>query len=145
MKEDITIGFRLKQINHLIVSEIDNMLKKYDLTFSQMELLRFLRRNGGSQPQKAIEKKFGISHTSVIKLLQRTEKKGFITVAVDENDRRKRIVTLTDDVSPFFEEARKKKEKHDKLTTEGFTDEELATLMRLLDKLYANLLKGKEC
>lgn len=144
MDNSFSIGLRLKQINGIIISDINRMLKKYDLTFSQNELLQFLRANGGSLPQKAIESEFGIAHTSVITLLKRTEKKGFITVTVDENDRRRRIVTLTDKGAPFFEETMKQKEKHDALTMQGFTNEELETFIELLDKLYANLIKGKE-
>ena len=143
--DDITIGLRLKQINRLLIREIDNMLKKYDLTFSQTELLHFLSVNGGSQPQKAIEEKFGVSHASVITLLQRTEKKGFITVTVDENDRRRRIVTLTDKVYEYFDEASEQRAEHEKRMIDGFSAQELTDLKLLLDKLYANLLKGKEC
>lgn len=139
-----SIGLYLKLINHIMISNLDTCLKKYDLTFSQMELLNYLRLHGGVMPQKEIESALCVRHTSVVGILQRMNKKGLVSVAVDPLDRRRRIVTLTDKTDDFFEEAEKSRAGIESKLTKGLTPEERETLLVLLQKLYKNLSTGKE-
>lgn len=144
MSKPKSIGLYLKLINHIMISNLDTCLKKYDLTFSQMELLHFLRMHGGVMPQKSIENELCVKHTSVVGILQRMEKKGLVSVTVDPADRRCRIVTLTSKTDDFFEEADRSRAELEAKLTIGLLPEERETLIILLEKLYRNLSKGKE-
>lgn len=139
-----SIGLYLKLINHIMISNLDTCLKKYDLTFSQMELLNFLKIHGGVMPQKAIENELCVRHTSVVGILQRMDKKGLVSVTVDPSDRRCRIVTLTSKTDDFFEEAENSRIELESKLTNGLSPEERSTLIILLEKLYRNLSQGKE-
>ena len=139
-----SIGLYLKLINHIMISNLDTCLKKYDLTFSQMELLNFLRIHGGVMPQKAIENELCVRHTSVVGILQRMNKKGLVSVSVDPDDRRCRIVTLTSKTDDFFEAAENSRIEIESKLTDALTPEERSDLLVLLEKLYRNLSKGKE-
>lgn len=94
--------------------------------------------------QKQIEAIYGVKHTSVIGILQRMEKKGYLKVSVDSQDRRRRIVTLTENAIDFFEEAERRRMEMELKLTNALSLEERETLLVLLRKLYKNLLKGKD-
>lgn len=127
-----------------MISNLDTCLKKYDLTFSQMELLNFLKIHGGVMPQKSIENELCVRHTSVIGILQRMNKKGLVSVTVDPTDKRCRIVRLTSKTDDFFEEAENSRIELESKLTNGLSPEERSTLIILLEKLYRNLSQGKE-
>ncbi len=128
----------------MMTAHMDTHLKQFNLTFSQMELLHLLKHYGGTVQQKVIEETYGIKHTSVIGILKRMEKKGFLTVSVDPGDRRCRIVMLTDKTLEFFEEAERTREEMELTLTNTLSSEERTALIRLLQKLYQNLSTGKD-
>lgn len=144
MDKPKSIGLYIKLINHIMTATMNICLKRFDLTFSQMELLHLLRRNGGKMKQKTIEATYGVKHTSVIGILQRMEKKGFLTVSVDPDDRRRRIVMLTESTSDFFEEAERLREEMELKLTHALSLDEYNELFSLLQKLYKNLSAGKD-
>lgn len=144
MRKTDSIGLYFKLINHKIIARVDTCLKEFDLTFSQMELLHFLKSRGGVLPQKAIEEEYLLRHTSVIGILQRMSKKGFLTVSTDSKDRRRRIVTLTEKTNGFFENAEIMREEIESMLTDGLSSDEKENLLDLLEKLYQNILTREE-
>ena len=144
MNKPKSIGLYLKLIDNIMTASMNTCLKRFDLTFAQMELLHLLRRNGGVMQQRDIENTYGVAHTSVIGILQRMEKKGFLTVSVDPDDRRRRIVMLTENTEPFFDEAKRLHDETDLRLTQALSEEEYSQLSYLLQKLYHNLTNGKD-
>lgn len=133
-------GYYLKRINDYIESDANRELEQYGLTCSQTRVLSFLlNRKDEVTIQKDIEDFFEIKHPTVIGILQRMEAKGFITSSVDPNDKRQRIITLTD----MAFEVEKKIGDHvkdaEKRMGSGMTDEEIADLKLLLYKVYKNI------
>lgn len=144
MDKQNSIGLYIKLIHNIMIANLDTGLKRFDVTFSQMELLHLLKSCGGTMQQKQIEAIYGVKHTSVIGILQRMEKKGYLKVSVDSQDRRRRIVTLTENAIDFFEEAERRRMEMELKLTNALSLEERETLLVLLRKLYKNLLKGKD-
>lgn len=144
MDKQNSIGLYIKLIHNIMIANLDTSLKRFDVTFSQMELLHLLKSHGGTMHQKQIEDIYGVKHTSVIGILQRMEKKGYLKVSVDSQDRRRRIVTLTENAIDFFEEAERRRSEMELKLTNALSFEERETLLVLLRKLYKNLLTGKD-
>lgn len=144
MDKQNSIGLYIKLIHNIMIANLDTSLKHFDVTFSQMELLHLLKSRGGTMHQKQIEDIYGVKHTSVIGILQRMEKKGYLKVSVDSQDRRRRIVTLTENAIDFFEEAERRRMEMELKLTNALSLEERETLLILLRKLYKNLLTGKD-
>ncbi|HIU56925.1 MAG TPA: MarR family transcriptional regulator [Candidatus Ornithomonoglobus merdipullorum] len=144
MDKPNSIGLYIKLIGNVMTAHMDTCLKRYDLTFSQIGLLHLLKSNGGIMQQKTIEETYGVKHTSVIGILQRMEKKGFLTVSVDPNDRRRRIVMLSESTAGFFEEAEHMRDEMELTLINALSPDERACLLELLQKLYHNLLTGKD-
>lgn len=144
MDKPNSIGLYIRLIGNVMTAHMDTCLRRYDVTFAQLGLLHLLKENNGRMQQKAIEDTYGVRHTTVIGILQRMERKGFVTVTVDPEDRRRRIVMLTPDAAGFFEEADKRRDEMEHKLTNALSPDERACLLELLRKLYANLLTGKD-
>ena len=96
MKHNNT-GFYIKRISDYIESDANRALEQYGITCSQARVLSFLLKSQGKVTiQKDIENYLEIKHPTVIGILQRMEAKGLIVSEVDPQDKRQRIITLTD-------------------------------------------------
>ncbi|MFA6862247.1 MAG: MarR family transcriptional regulator [Bacilli bacterium] len=90
------LGYLIKLINDTIKKNADKNLKENELTLSQSRVLSFLHLHGNETTQKALEVDLKVSHPTVVGLVQRMEKRGFLTSTVDPKDRRNRLLTLSD-------------------------------------------------
>ena len=74
---------------------ITKELEEMELTSAQGHIMGFLAHRKTPPCPKDIEEAFHLSHPTVSGLLSRLEKKGFVELRTDENDRRcKRIYVL---------------------------------------------------
>lgn len=138
MKQD-DIGFWIKRISEQIDRKINLMLRRYDLTLTQMRTLIFLRERGGQRTTlRDIEEAFGISHPTVVGIVRRLEVKGLLVCLPDEEDRRYRNVRLTNVEALERLMAELFPTRIEPALTEGFTGQELAELRRLLKLIYRN-------
>ena len=93
---DSHIGYLIKSINDRIKVKADNDLKSHNLTLAQSRVLIFLKYHDGQASQKEIEDYLEVSHPTVVGIVSRMEKNGFLTCYFDPTDRRNKIVTLTE-------------------------------------------------
>ena len=89
------LGYLIKQISDKMRANADAAFRKHGLTFSQVHVLDFVLACGGSATQKEIEIYLGVSHPTIVGLVSRLEKAGFVTSHIDENNRRNKIVCVT--------------------------------------------------
>lgn len=89
------IGYLIKSINDKIKVHADADLKSHNLTLAQSRILIFLLNREGRATQKEIEDFLEVSHPTVVGLISRMEKNGFLTTSLDDQDRRNKIVQLT--------------------------------------------------
>ncbi|MFV0441380.1 MAG: MarR family winged helix-turn-helix transcriptional regulator [Lachnospirales bacterium] len=122
---------------------IDNDLKKWNVTSSQVGVLWFLRKKGGSANQKEIEKHLNVAHSTTIGMVSRLEKKGFVTVSQDENDRRYRVVTLTDKAYELHLEIKKNVDECERKLLSGLSPNEVIELKRLLNIVHDTISDNK--
>ena len=90
------IGFLIKSINDQIKVHADADLKSHNLTLAQSRVLIYLMNHDGLATQKEIEDFLEVSHPTVVGLVSRMVKNGFLTTWLDEKDRRNKMVQLTD-------------------------------------------------
>lgn len=143
MKHD-DIGFLIKQIADRIQAQVDAELKCSELTYSQFHVLAYLAHHDMAASQKEIEEFLGVSHPTVVGLIARLESKGFVETAVDENDKRKKRIRMTDKAVKLGESMRGSHAGFEEKLRSGLSGEEAAELIRLLSIVYGNL-GGSEC
>ncbi len=137
---DKNAGYYIKRISDYVEADANRELEQYGLTWSQARVLSFLlNRQDRVTIQKDIEDFFEIRHSTVIGILQRMEAKGFIVSSVDPDDKRQRIINVTDAANELAKDLERHRVESEKRMAEGMTAEELSELKRLLYKVYKNI------
>ncbi|HPF53493.1 MAG TPA: MarR family transcriptional regulator [Eubacteriales bacterium] len=134
--ERLPIPYLLKIIVDRIRTEADSHLKSLDLTLTQSRVLAFIIESGGQTTQKEIENFLQVSHPTVVGIVSRMEKNGFLTCSYE---RISKTVTLTDKANAAGEDMVKTMAAHDALLLKGLSESEADELRRLLLTVYQNI------
>ena len=127
----------MNKIVNLIENNINLRLKELGLTRAQFEIIIYvLRQENRCTTQRSIEKKFGLSHTTVIGILKRLQKNGFIEISVDLKDRRQRNITVTEKTLGIEAEAVKIHRETEEYFCNRFTDEQMELFLKALETVY---------
>lgn len=122
----------------------DSAVKQLELTFSQVMTINCLFKLGGSATLKELETRLDISHASMSGLVKRLAEKGVVNVSVGREDRRQRIVELTEKGLEMRSLIERGVEENEAILTKSLSEEETQELVRLLLKLCGNLKIEKE-
>ena len=133
------IGFLVKRLADKIKSSVDASLKDEGLTFSQTLVIGFLSERGGKATQKEIEDHLQVSHPTVVGIISRLEKNGFVVFSFDEKDRSNKIVCDTDKALNTTDSMIIGKQKMEQSLTKGLSEAELAELRRIINLMYENI------
>lgn len=84
----------LREVNHLLRQEMRHLLRDAGFTFPQLSVIHVLRR-GGRATVHEISAALSLKDSTVSGILDRLERRGFITRTRSEKDRRVVYVELT--------------------------------------------------
>ena len=139
-KEHEPISFKFRLIHEAFSASINRQLKEDDMTFSQIMVLFYLFENRDKKVmQKDISDALHIKHPTTIGLLKRLEEKEMLEVSVDEDNRKCRNIVLTKKGFEFIDHDHNRRHRREKALVSGMSDEEIAQLRRLLDKVIDNM------
>lgn len=113
-------------------------LEKCDLTPSQAETLIFFYHYPGALVSD-LKVHMEISHQAARNLVERMKIKELLFAEVSSRDARAKHVYLTEKGQEIYERIRQSSNDAGSLIFEGFTEEELAQLSTLLEKIHHNL------
>ncbi len=133
------LGPRLKYLHFCTDQAITDAVSALDLTAAQGHILSYLSHSPQPPCPKDIEDAFHLSHPTVSGLLSRLEKKEFIAIYPDENDRRCKRIRLLPKGEACHQQIRRIIDDTESLLTDGFTPAEKETLFLLLDKAIDNM------
>lgn len=139
MSGDKDIGYLIKNINDKLKVKADNQLKEYDLTMTQSRVFAFLESKNGLATQKEIEVFLDVSHPTVVGIVSRMEKKGYLRTWIDEKDKRNKMVQLTEKASGIGTNLREDMQKNEQQLLSPLSDNEIKTLREMLIKIYNHL------
>ena len=132
---EMTVGQLLAQVCRLAGHRLRVHMEKIGLHKGQGFALIHLWHHEGI-PQRELSRAMHISPASVTNMLQRMERDGLIARERDREDQRVVRVFLTDKAKAMRKEARKVFHQMEAELSSIYTDEEKATLHRLLMKLH---------
>ena len=92
--DDINIGFIISVASNQYLKQNDNYLKEIDLNVAQTKVLMTLIDYENVSIDFLAKKTF-MSKSSVTKSVKNLEKKGLVNKEIDENDNRKKVITVT--------------------------------------------------
>jgi DNA-binding MarR family transcriptional regulator len=135
-------GHQVRILHWCTDQAITRALEEMDLTSAQGHIMGYLSHRDTPPCPRDIEEAFRLSHPTVSGLLSRLEKKGFIALRSDENDRRcKRVFML-----PKGEECHERMHEIIRATetqlVSGFTAEEQAQFAGFLERAIQNMHCG---
>lgn len=133
------VGPLFKVIHERMQTAADADLKAQGLTFAQGQVIVFLAEHGSRALQKEIEASLGVSHPTVTGLVSRLEKSGFVRTWTDAEDRRNKVVELTDKARETGDRLRGTMHERDRSLLAGLDEREQAELIRMLKQVYANV------
>ena len=113
-----------------------------DLTASQGHIIGFLIHRKDPPCSRDIEDAFHLSHPTVSGLLSRLEKKGFIELLPDPNDRRCKRIYVLPKGRDCHETMHRIIQKHEARIVAGFSEEEKALFAQFLSRSIANMGPG---
>ncbi len=135
----VTFGRVFRSLDCALRRRMDQALSGMDLTFSQGHIMGYLAHCDTPPCAKDIEDRFHLSHPTVSGLLSRLEKKDFIALREDPDDRRRKLVYILPKGRQCNETMAAVIQNGDKKLLEGFTPEETAQFLNFLFRALHNV------
>lgn len=138
----VDLGFKIKKINDMLEKGYNHRLQEQDLTFSQHHVLVYLKHQEDQTARlKELEKHFNVAQPTMAGIVVRLESKGLVRSSVLPDDRRVKVVTLTESGSELLHESFLSMKKGEQMLVSKLSNEEAEELGRLLDILYSTMLE----
>lgn len=123
----------LNQQNRFLAKEVNNRLYDHGLYASQWSIIFCIERFG-PMTQTAIWKYLNVEAPTVTRTLSRMEKSGWI-VRLQGNDRRERVIELTEEAKRKFATVRKTMDEFERHVLADLSSDEKEQLQLLLQKI----------
>jgi DNA-binding MarR family transcriptional regulator len=133
-----TLGFLLKDVSRLYTRRFEERAQGLSLTLPQCKVLIYLEKNEGVS-QKRLAELTEIDPMTLVRILDRMEADGWVQRRSDPEDRRARSLCLTEKTRQLVEEIWAVVAEVRAEALGGFSHEERASLMDLLDRCHRNL------
>ncbi len=146
MEESPDIGIRLRMLNNAVRRYFDRnseFAKKLDkLTCSNKWIMGYLfdaEKEGRDVFQRDLENNFGITRSTVSKVLSLLEKKELISRESVSHDARLKKIVLTEKSREIGRTMRREHDEMEKKLRSGFSDEEISALCGFLERMQNNI------
>jgi MarR family transcriptional regulator, transcriptional regulator for hemolysin len=97
-----SIGFIINRTAKTLIHTFEQELRnKFGITFGQWKIIIILANNNDGLSQKEIADKLGLEGPTIIPIIDKLEKDGFVKRIVDKNDRRNNRICLTEKNNQF--------------------------------------------
>ncbi|MFM5931770.1 MAG: MarR family winged helix-turn-helix transcriptional regulator [Novosphingobium sp.] len=132
------IGRLIILISRMLRQDFDRKVGDIGVTRSQWAMIAVVSRMPGTT-QRKIAEILEMSEASAGRLIDRLCADGLLIRTEQDNDRRARAVHLTEKAAPLLEYLGSFAMENETRVFKSFTEEELVTFGRLLEKLRVNL------
>lgn len=130
-------GWYIKRIDNALAKEVNHNLQSHNLTIQQSHALVMLSHAPDyTLPLKELESRFAAAQSTVAGLVSRLEKKGLVEALHDPDDRRIKLVRLTQAGHDMHMACHQDVVNTESRLTSLLTQSEKDALLVLLQKLY---------
>lgn len=137
---ELDFDLLLSRISKKFTQNINNNLKDYDVTRTDVAYLLAIQKHGEVK-QYELAEKFDINTATVTRSLNKLEKKGLIKRKEDSTDKRQKNVVLTDKGKDILDRIGEKHTLFKNEIVKDFSSEEYSELLNLLNRLLKELEK----
>lgn len=122
----------------IVLNRINAVLKPYNLTSQQYNVLRILRgQKGNPVSLSEIQERMINRNSNTTRLIDKLVDKNFVSRVVDESNRRKLRISITQKGLDELKRIEPHLDAMEEKTTRQLTKDEMTTLNKLLEKLRA--------
>lgn len=125
-----------------IISELNELLSEYNLSYSLWQVIFYIKNNGPSSLVD-ISKHYNIEKPSVTRRVQSLEEKMIIKEVIGKNKREK-IIQLTETGEEIYKICREKITSLEYEVMKGITNEEQKIVFEVLPRILENIKDEKE-
>ena len=133
-----SLGYLVNALSLKMKQKLDSKLKDRDLTVHQFGILLHIFKNG-SLTQKEIAESTTGDEPAIARLMNRLEDKNCIKRAIDKDDKRKRVVSLTENGKELLNQILPYAKETNEHFTSSLTKEEQKSLLTLLTKVITSV------
>jgi MarR family transcriptional regulator, transcriptional regulator for hemolysin len=133
------LGFLLKDVSRLWVRYFESLADQIGMTLTQAKVLVFLSRNEGCT-QARLAELCDTDPMTLVRVLDRMEKDGFLERRPDPSDRRVYRLFLKPASDPILAEITRIGDRARGEALAGLSTEERTQLIALLERVHGNLL-----
>lgn len=130
-------GWYIKRIDNALEKEANQNLQALNLTMQQNHaLVMLVLAENHTLSLKAMEERFCAAQSTVAGLVSRMEKKGLVEAVPDPDDKRVKLVRLTEEGLRLCAISRQNVVQSEERQTSLLTPEEREVFLRCLQKVY---------
>ena len=137
-------GHRLRLLHWCTDQTMTQALASMELTAAQGRIIGYLAHREAPPCSRDLEDQFQLTHPTVSGLLSRLEKKGFVELRPDPEDRRCKRIFLLEKGWQCHDLIHRTISTNEERIVSDFTEEEKALFSRLLDRAITNM-GGSPC
>ena len=135
---DESVGYWLTLATQAFHRAVSDEVAPHGITYRQSMVLAWLALEG-ELSQAELATKMMVEPPTLVGILDRMERDGWITRNGCPSDRRKKLIRATGAAEPVWEKIAEGGRRVRARATEGLSDEELETLKQLLSRVNQNL------
>lgn len=138
-----SVGFWLIMTARAYERALNDAIAPQGITYRQSQVLGWLAVDG-PLPQTQLACRMRVEPPSLVDLLDRMEREGWIRRVPSPTDRRVKLIEPGPNAVPVWEQVLTCGRAVRAMATKGFTDEEKASLKDMLDRIQVNLAEAAE-
>ncbi len=133
-----SVGYWVCMTSHLMERALNEELAPQGITFRQFQVLGWLALRGGMS-QTELAERMNIEPPTLVGILDRMEREGWISREGCPDDRRRKIIRAQAKAEPVWSKMVASARRVRARATQGLDEHQLRTLMQLLAQVQENL------
>jgi len=133
-----SIGYSVAMAYRALRMSLDAKLGRYGITFRQWQVLASLALEG-KLSQVRLAGLIGVEGPTLVRILDRMERKGWIKRNISSRDRRQKLITPTKKAESVWKKMTECANGVRNNAVKGIPTKDIANLRRLLEKIRENL------
>ncbi len=135
-----SIGFIINRTAKALIHAFDQELRnKFGITFGQWKIIIILTNNDDGLSQKEIADKLGLEGPTIIPIIDKLEKDGFVNRMVNKNDRRNNQIFLTEKTISLLDSIINYALKIKEISIRNISEQDLSITKHTLEKMWQNI------
>lgn len=138
------IAPRIYWLNHLLVQEVSNTIKEYNLTFADLDILsNFIHLGKNELTPSQLSSKSLVTAGAITNILKKLELQGLIKRVVSKEDKRIKPVIITKKGKELIQEAFEKLLEKEREIFSTLPNEQMENKIHSLDSLISTIEKNR--